>query len=133
MGQPARPYSPKNNTKHPLLLSEVHSFDDTTADAAVSSDPIVETPTTAGGATGGSGLGDPFFSRMERLHIEELPPTPPTTGQGSTEDFEQMVVEPPEAFDNTPPKPRPRNLDLLANKRSHLYVFQGSSNSYEQK
>jgi len=128
LGQPSRPYSPKN-TKHPLLLSEVQrSFDDD-----IDGDqPIVETPTSSGAVGGASASAAPpdFFSRMERLHIEELPPTPPT---GSTEDFDQMEVAPPppEAFSNLgPPKPRPRNLDLLANKRSHLYVFH---NNCEQK
>jgi len=165
LGQPNRPYSPKN-TKHPLLLSEVHSFDDETLGGGSShsdfnnlissSEPTVESPMVMPPADQSNPhifTSDPHHSpqlppdsMMERLRIEELPPTPP---DGSSENFfhgetlqtthpTMVVLPPPGAFHNdasdagpqrppaVPPKPRPRNLDLLANKRSHLYVFQGS-------
>ena len=102
----------------------MHSFDD--VDSSGGPEPTVESPMAAP-----TTAPAPDFSvKFERLHIEELPPTPPG---GSLENFCKMehavVLPPPGAFDKPIPKPRPRNLDLLANKRSHLYVFQGSQDT----
>jgi len=134
-----RPYSPKSpltvlstsvptsgtlssinsgNTKHPLLLREIHSFDaDGVAINDVTEDdeePTVESPMTpsCGGhlmtsspyevVTSSSSLED----RMERhLRIEELPPTPPIlddhpAGSSPALNNVNYLVTPPGNFQN---------------------------------
>ena len=130
-----RPYSPKSpltvstsaplaNTKHPLLLREIQSFED---GSVIDQEPTVESPLSPFPTTATTAS---IENKMDGLNIEELPPTPPpqSTHLGGPLSDNYLVEEVPPAFRSSSsekkPVPRPRNLDLLAKCKTHQYVFQ---------